>query len=83
MVALMDLHDECVCLPTAEEKESAKAWVGNQVCSEWRDGYLMVDGTKIPLFQHPGLHVDAWFDKNWSYSLDCQVHFYLSHAIAI
>src|SRR5712691_1948612 len=76
MVALLSLHDDCVRFPTAEEKESAKAWVGAQVCPEWRDGYLMVDGTKLPLFQRPGLHGDAWFDKNRSYSLDCQVCFY-------
>ena len=76
MVALLSLHDDCVRFPTAEEKESAKAWVGAQVCPEWRDGYLMVDGTKLPLFQRPGLHGDAWFDKNRSYSMDCQVRFY-------
>ena len=73
MVALISLHDEFVHLPTAEEKESAKAWVAEQVCPEWSDGYMMVDGTKLPLFQRPGLHGDAWFDKNRDYSLDCQV----------
>lgn len=73
MVALISLHDEFVHLPTAEEKESAKAWVAEQVCPEWSDGYMMVDGIKLPLFQRPGLHGDAWFDKNRDYSLDCQV----------
>ena len=76
MVALLSLHHECVHFPTAEEKERAKAWVEEQTCPEWRDGYLMVDGTKLPLFQRPGLHGDAWFDKNRSYSLDCQVRVY-------
>ena len=51
MVALLSLHDECVHLPTAEERESAKAWVAEQACPEWSDGYLMVDGTKFSLFQ--------------------------------
>ena len=51
MVALLLLHDECVHLPTAEERESAKAWVAGQACPEWSDGYLMVDGTKFSLFQ--------------------------------
>ena len=73
MVALLSLHDKCVHLPTAKEKESAKAWVAEQVCPEWSDGYIMVDGTKFSLFQWPGLHGDAWFDKNRNYSLDCQV----------
>jgi len=73
MVALLSLHDELVHLPTAEEKESAKVWVAGQVCPKWSDGHLMVDGTKISLFQQPGLHGNAWFDKNRSYLLDCQV----------
>jgi len=72
-MALLSLHDKCVHLPTAEEKQSAKAWVAEQVCPEWSDGCLMVDGTKFLLFQRPGLHGDAWFDKNRNYSLDCQV----------
>jgi hypothetical protein len=73
MLTLLSLHDEVVHLPTLEEKESAKAWVAEQVCPEWHNGHLMVDGTKFPLFQRPGLHGDTWFDKNKDYSLDCQV----------
>src|ERR1700730_12006902 len=73
MVAVLTLHDELIHLPTSDEKESAKRWVAGKVCPEWRDGYLVVDGTKFALFQRPGLHGDAWFDKNHNYSLDCQV----------
>ena len=75
MMALLSLHDECVHLLTAEEKESAKAWVAEQVCPKWSDRCLMVDRTKFLLFQWPGLHGDVWFDKNRNYSLDCQVCF--------
>lgn len=73
MVALLSLHDEAIHLPTAEEKEEAKAWVEGETCEEWRNGFLLVDGTKFPVFQRPGLHGDAWYDKNKDYSLDCQV----------
>lgn len=73
MVAILSLHDEAIHLPTAEEKEDAKAWVEGESCEEWRDGFLLVDGTKFPVFQRPGLHGDAWYDKNKDYSLDCQV----------
>ena len=73
MVALLTLHDKLIHLPTSEEKESVKEWVAGKACAEWRDGYLMVDGTKFALFQQPGLHGDTWFDKNCNYSLDCQV----------
>ena len=64
MMALLSLHNEYVHLPTAEEKESAKAWVAEQVCPKWSDRCLMVDGTKFSLFQRPGLHGNIWFDKN-------------------
>jgi hypothetical protein len=73
MVALLTLHDDLIHLSTPEEKEAAKEWVAGKVCPEWRDGYLVVDGTKFALFQQPGLHGNAWFDKNRNYSLDCQV----------
>jgi len=59
MVALMSLHNKCVHLPMAEEKESVREWVAEQACPEWSNGYLMVDGTKFLLFQWPGLHGDA------------------------
>jgi len=73
MVALLSLHNKLVHLLTAEKKESTKAWVAGQMCPEWSNGHLMVNGTKFLLFQWPGLYGDAWFDKNQSYLLDCQV----------
>jgi hypothetical protein len=33
------------------EIEWAKAWVEGHSCPAWRDGWLMVDGTPVPLFQ--------------------------------
>ena len=85
MVAVLALHDKGIHLPTADEKEDAKAWVDGETCPEWRDGFLLVDGTKFPIFQRPGLHGDTWFDKNKDYSLDCQVrstfscHFFFTY----
>ena len=73
MLVLLLLHDDVAHFLTLEEKESARARVAEQVCPEWSNGHLMVDGMKFPLFQHPGLHSDTWFDKNKDYSLDCQV----------
>jgi len=61
MVALMSLHNECIYLLTAEEKESAREWVAEQACPEWSNGYLMVDGTKFPLFQWPGVTIHPVF----------------------
>ena len=73
MVALLSCHDEAIHLPDAVEKESSKSYVDEAVCPVWRGGFLLADGSKFPLYQCPGLHGDAWFDKNGAYSIDCQV----------
>jgi hypothetical protein len=73
LVAFLALHDEVVMIPPEEEKERAKEYVEAATCPEWRNGVLLADGTKFALFQKPGLHGEAWFDKNKDYSVDCQV----------
>jgi len=74
LVAFLALHDEAVMMPPEEEKERAKEYVEAMTCPEWRNGFLLADGTKFVLFQKPDLHGEAWFDKNKNYSIDCQVH---------
>jgi hypothetical protein len=73
LIAFLALHDEAVMMPPEEEKEQAKAYVERVTCPEWRNRFLLADGTKFALFQKPGLHGEAWFDKNKNYSIDCQV----------
>jgi hypothetical protein len=73
LVAFLALHDQAVMMPPEEEKEHAKEYVEQVTCPEWRNGFLLADGTKFVLFQKPGLHGEAWFDKNKNYSIDCQV----------
>jgi hypothetical protein len=73
LIAFLALHDEAVMMPPEEEKERAKEYVEKVTCPEWRNGFLLADGTKFVLFQKPGLHGEAWFDKNKDYSIDCQV----------
>ena len=73
LVAFLALHDQAVMMPPEEEKERAKEYVERLTCPEWRNGFLLADGTKFTLFQKPGLHGEAWFDKNKNYSIDCQV----------
>ena len=73
MIALISLHDTAIHLSTQAEKEASKQWVEDACCSEWRGGFITIDGTKFPLFQHPSLHGDAWYDKNKDYLADCQV----------
>jgi hypothetical protein len=74
LIAFLALHDEAVMMPPEEEKERAKEYVEVATCPEWRNGFLLADGTKFRLFQKPGLHGEAWFDKDKNYSIDCQVH---------
>ncbi|KII82824.1 hypothetical protein PLICRDRAFT_112152 [Plicaturopsis crispa FD-325 SS-3] len=56
-----------------EDKERAKAWVEANSCPEWRDGWLMVDGTLVPLFQRPESHGNSFFDRKSNYSLNAQL----------
>jgi hypothetical protein len=73
IIALLSHHDEAIHLPDAIEKEQSKAYVEDALCAEWRGGFLLADGSKFPFYQRPGLHGDAWFDKDGAYSIDCQV----------
>ena len=56
-----------------EDKVVAKAWVEANSCPAWRDGWCMVDGTLIPLFQWPAFFGNVWFDRKSNYSLNLQV----------
>jgi hypothetical protein len=71
VVALLSLHDDAIHFPDADKKEDVKNFVKEQMCPEWQGGFLLVDGTMFALFQSPGLHGDAWFDKGGEYSIDC------------
>lgn len=73
MVAFLALHDSVIRWPSAEMKEEAKEWVEAASCAAWRDGWLLVDGTLIPLAEKPGFHGEAYFDRKSNYSLNVQV----------
>src|SRR6202522_840850 len=73
MIAFLVLHDSTIRWPSEDEKENSKQWVEAVSCYAWRDGYCMVDGTPIVLFQKPGFHGEAYFDRKSNYSLNLQV----------
>ena len=73
MIAFLALHDSAIRWPSEDEKEESKKWVEMVSCYEWQDGYCMVDGTPIVLFQKPGYHGEAYFDRKSNYSLNLQV----------
>jgi hypothetical protein len=77
IIAFLALHDSAVRWPSEDEKEKSKEWVEMVSCYAWRDGFCMVDGTPIVLFQKPGYHGEAYFDRKSNYSLNLQVRFTL------
>jgi len=54
-------------------KEEAKVWVEENSCQVWHNGWLMVDGTLVPLFQRPVFFGNTFFDHKSNYSLNVQV----------
>ncbi|KAG2738854.1 hypothetical protein P692DRAFT_201903961 [Suillus brevipes Sb2] len=59
--------------PTLDEKEEAKRWVEENSCPAWRDGWLMVDGTLVPLYARPAFYGNTWYDRKSNYSLNVQI----------
>jgi hypothetical protein len=68
-----DFMNNAVTLPTAEEKEEAKQWIEDHSCKAWRNGWCMVDGTLVPLFDRPFWYGESYFDRKSNYSLNIQV----------
>lgn len=65
--------------PTAAEIEASRKWVEDRSCTEWRGGWLMVDGTLVPLYQRPGFFGNSWFDRKSNYSMNVQVSIGILH----
>ncbi|KAJ7182290.1 hypothetical protein C8R43DRAFT_847564, partial [Mycena crocata] len=63
---------EFVRMPTASEKEKSKIWVQAHSCKAWRDGWCMVDGTLVALFDRPYWFGESYFDRKCNYSLNIQ-----------
>jgi len=59
--------------PDNTAKECAKAWVEENSCPAWWNGWLMVDGTLVPLSVRPGYYGNTFFDRKSNYSLNVQV----------
>ncbi|KAF8583705.1 hypothetical protein K439DRAFT_1617284 [Ramaria rubella] len=59
--------------PDDEARECAKVWVEEQSCPMWRDGWLMVDGTLVPLYARPGFFGNSFFDRKSNYSMNVQL----------
>ena len=73
--AIEALHDAFVCLPTAAEKEREKCWVDEHLGFKgtWREGWVMYDGTIVPLYAKPAVNGEAYFTHKSNYGLNAQV----------
>lgn len=58
--------------PIGQEREEPKQWTNAQACPAWRDGWCIVDGTLIPLYNRPRDYGDLWFDRKSNYSMNVQ-----------
>jgi hypothetical protein len=76
-----DFMSEFVRMPTATEKEKVKAWVQSHSCKAWRDGWCMVDGTLVALFDRPFWFGESYFDRKCNYSLNIQVRVWNSKSL--
>ena len=76
MTALCDPRFRAATMPwpNPEEIERAKSWVESNSCPAWRDGWWMVDGSLVPLFQRPHHFGNTFFDRKSNYSMNVQVH---------
>ncbi|VDC04986.1 unnamed protein product [Peniophora sp. CBMAI 1063] len=58
---------------TPRAKAEAMEWVEQQTCPSWRKGWLMVDGTLVPLFRRPGYFGNNFFDRKANYSTAVEI----------
>ena len=74
MMALLspDFMKQAVQLPMDKEKE-AKTWVKEHSCKAWHNGWCLVNGTLIPLYNWPYWYGESYFDRKCNYSLNIHV----------
>ncbi|KAE8184648.1 hypothetical protein CF328_g7798 [Tilletia controversa] len=74
--ALFDHRRRILCWASQREKEDAQAWVAQRAkCTEFGNGWSMVDGSLIPLAFKPGGNAfhREYFDRKGQYSLNLQL----------
>jgi len=78
MLAILSCHNTFIHFDLTkekdrEDKQKAQRYVEERTCSQWKGGFLCVDGTPFKLFQKPGWHGEGFFDRKSNYSLSNQV----------
>jgi len=73
--AMDAVHNAFVCLPTAVEKEWEKCWIDERLGfrGTWQEGWVMYNGTIVPLYAKPAVNGEAYFTCKSNYGLNLQV----------
>src|SRR6201996_8706839 len=76
--AIEHLHPLFVRALTPDEKEHEKKWIDRHLGFRglWRNGYLMYDGTIVPLAEKPAQNGHAYYTRKANYGLNAQVSGY-------
>ncbi|RPA96241.1 hypothetical protein L873DRAFT_1836835 [Choiromyces venosus 120613-1] len=73
-MAILDstLQSEHIRWPAAQssDQERVKEMVEERTIHEWRNGWVMIDSTLIPLYQRPYYYGEVFFDRKSNYSLN-------------
>ena len=79
--AIERLHPLFVRPLTEDEKEVEKQWMEAHVgfAGLWREGYVMYDGTIVPLCDKPAQNGQAYYTRKCNYGLNAQV----SHSFVV
>ncbi|KAJ8090774.1 hypothetical protein PM082_024955 [Marasmius tenuissimus] len=75
MLACLDqsFREATIHQPDTAAKDKAKEWVEDQSCAAWCDGWLMVNGTLVPLYARPAHFGNSWYDRKSNYSMNVQL----------
>lgn len=65
------------------EREDAKRKMEEKGGPEWRDGWLVVDGTLIPLACRPTIQGESFFDRKKNYSINLLASLYHADILCI
>jgi hypothetical protein len=73
--AIESLHDLFVRPLTNDEREAEKVWMDEHMGFKglWREGWLMYDGTIVPLYAKPSLNGQGYYTRKSNYGLNVQV----------
>ena len=68
-----NLRRKHVRWPGTEEKKAAKQWVADQSTPLFWNGWCMVDGTTISIFEKPHYYGESFYDQKSQYLINTQI----------